>query len=188
METSGTNIGDEMFAQSHPASWGNPMWEERDVSAGGIMPGEGQLLYGLVRALQPIMILEVGTSHGYSTLHLAQACKDNGFGYVYTIEIDEGRRKDAVKNIANAGLIEFILPVDNLEATRFVDNFDFVFLDAGHTAQELQSYLPYCKGAKTIVIHDAAYQNHARQVMSDEYHVVLLPNTSYAGIAICQKR
>lgn len=182
-----TNVGDAMLARSRVNSWGGPMWEEADIGAGGVYPGEAQLLYGLVRALRPLMILEVGTSHGYSTLHLAQAVNDNRLGHVYTVEIDEGRRNDAIQNLYDAGLLQHVLCMDRLSDTIGAD-FDFAFLDAGHTAADLREYLPYCKGAETIVIHDANYQNHVKEVMEGDYNVMIFPDTSHAGIAICQKR
>lgn len=44
--------------------------------------GYGWIHYGLVRQQKPKNILCVGSRHGYIPALLAQACKDNGFGYV----------------------------------------------------------------------------------------------------------
>src|SRR6058998_1039643 len=43
----------------------------------------GRLLAALVRALDPALVLEVGTAIGYSTLHMAEAL---GRGRIVTIE------------------------------------------------------------------------------------------------------
>jgi len=164
------------------------MWEtERDEGASGVYPGEAQLLYGLVRALRPSAILEVGTSHGYSTLHLAQACKDNEYGFVCSVEIDDKRRGDAVYNLEKAGLSGYCVLYKELDRMDF-NRFDLAFLDAGHTEDDLRQYLPYSNSAKVIVVHDAMWQNHVREVMSEDYNIMIFENTSHAGIAICQKR
>ena len=46
-----------------------------------------ELLYSLVRAMRPAVIVETGTySKGIGTYYLATAARDNGFGEVHTAE------------------------------------------------------------------------------------------------------
>ena len=71
---SGTNAGGSgrgyREAAAETPSWpGGSVWEE-----------EGRLLYGLVRALKPEVIVEIGSLVGCSTSHLALACRRNGRG------------------------------------------------------------------------------------------------------------
>ena len=49
---------------------------------------DGHLLYALVRYTKPLRILEIGTDHGGSAKHMAAACKRNGKGHIWTIDID----------------------------------------------------------------------------------------------------
>ena len=53
------------------------------------------------------MILEIGTSYGYSTVWLAEAAKANG-GIVITLENDEMKADFAKQKIAEAGLSDFV--------------------------------------------------------------------------------
>src|SRR5437870_1468065 len=47
-----------------------------------------EFLWGLVRLLKPKQILETGCYTGVSSLFMAQALKDNGFGGLVTLEIE----------------------------------------------------------------------------------------------------
>jgi caffeoyl-CoA O-methyltransferase len=93
---------------------------------------DGKLLYDLVVKNQYKDILEIGTSTGHSTIWLAWAASKTG-GKVTTIEIDEGRRKQAIANLTEAGLQHY---VDSRlgDAHKLVKElkgpFDFVFSDA----------------------------------------------------------
>jgi len=93
---------------------------------------DGKLLYDLVVKNQYKDILEIGTSTGHSTIWLAWAASKTG-GKVTTIEIDEGRRQQAIANLTEAGLQHY---VDSRlgDAHKLVKElkgpFDFVFSDA----------------------------------------------------------
>ena len=53
----------------------------------GVHPEEASILYGLVRALRPELILETGTFEGYSTSEIARAISKNGTGHIETVDI-----------------------------------------------------------------------------------------------------
>ncbi|MEM4720657.1 MAG: class I SAM-dependent methyltransferase [Candidatus Methanomethylicaceae archaeon] len=56
----------------------------------GISCEEGELLYGLVRVVRPLFVLETGTNIGISTRYIALALEHNGDGgRVVTIEHDK---------------------------------------------------------------------------------------------------
>ena len=67
---------------------------------------DGKLLYDLIVQNRYKDILEIGTSTGHSTIWLAWACSKNG-GKVTTIEIDEGRHRQA-------------LPISNEQGSRIM--------------------------------------------------------------------
>jgi predicted O-methyltransferase YrrM len=54
---------------------------------GSIYPGEGALLYSLVRALRPETIVETGTANGFSTSYLLAALQRNGAGRLISIDL-----------------------------------------------------------------------------------------------------
>lgn len=178
-----TDVGARLYARrKFTTSWGTPCWSDGDNNSGGITPAEGQILYRMVREQKPLNILEVGTSYGYSTLHLAQACKDNGSGHVRTVEIDGPRQNEAMKNIAEAGLMDWVSFYDEIPEYPH----DFVFLDALHDYAGLRLYLMRgCRQAKHILIHDAAWQGYAEQVARDmRLTYEFIPTDSAYGLAV----
>ena len=94
-------------------------------------PGTGRFLNLLIKASGALSILEIGTSHGYSTIWMAEAARETG-GLV--ISLDSHSRKQAFARAAvdRAGLgeqAEFVLG-DALESIRELPGpFDFVLLD-----------------------------------------------------------
>jgi predicted O-methyltransferase YrrM len=76
--------------------------------------------------------LEIGTSTGHSGIYIAWALSKTG-GKLTTIEIDEGRRKQALENFKKAGLSEYIdarLGDAHQIVKELKGPFDFVFSDA----------------------------------------------------------
>jgi predicted O-methyltransferase YrrM len=69
---------------------------------------KAQFCYLMARALRAKRIVEVGTSHGVSTLYLAAAVRDNGGGVVIGTEHEADKAKAARANFAAAGLTQFI--------------------------------------------------------------------------------
>jgi len=93
---------------------------------------DGKLLFDLVVKGGYKSIVEIGTSTGHSTTWLAWAASKTG-GKVTTLEIDEGRHKQAVANLTEAGLIDYVDARlgDAHEIVKRVDGpVDFVFSDA----------------------------------------------------------
>ena len=96
----------------------------------------GEFLSLLIRALPARIVLEIGTSNGYSTIWLADALEQTG-GRVVTIDNDAGRADEATANFEIAGVgahIEQIrapaqIALPDLQGT----TFDLVFLDAERT-------------------------------------------------------
>jgi predicted O-methyltransferase YrrM len=82
----------------------------------------GRLLYSLVRAIRPQVVVEFGTSYGISTVHLAAAVADNGTGHVYGTELNATKVAAARANLTAAGLAEqaTILAGDARETLREV--------------------------------------------------------------------
>jgi predicted O-methyltransferase YrrM len=69
-----------------------------------VSPEAGHLMYALTRSARPATVVEFGTSYGISTLHLAAAVRDNGFGHVFSTELSEVKVAAARANLAAAGL------------------------------------------------------------------------------------
>ncbi|SEF63762.1 O-methyltransferase [Marinobacterium lutimaris] len=68
----------------------------------------GNLMYSLLRASQAKTIVEFGTSFGISTIFLAAAARDNGFGKVITTEFIAEKAERARENLTRAGLVDWV--------------------------------------------------------------------------------
>jgi predicted O-methyltransferase YrrM len=105
----------------------------------------GRLLATLVAALQPRLVLEVGTAIGYSTLHMARAME--GEGRIVTLERDPERIALARGFFARdeAGQRIDLVEGDALESLQRLDGpFDLVFVDA--SKGEIPRYLELAAG------------------------------------------
>jgi predicted O-methyltransferase YrrM len=108
-----------------------------------VTPEAGRLLYSLVRATRPAIIVEFGMSYGISALHLASAVRDNGTGRVVTTELSADKIAAAKQTFAETGLDDLItiLAGDALSTLAELDGpIGFVLLDGW---KEL--YLPVIK-------------------------------------------
>ena len=95
-------------------------------------PDAGRLLFSLVTPNPGCQVLEIGASHGYSTIWLAAAARILG-GNVVSLESDPARAEVWRRNVAEAGLEEHAELVEGnaLETLPGLDEgFDLVFLDA----------------------------------------------------------
>jgi predicted O-methyltransferase YrrM len=102
---------------------------ERSLAVG---PDSGRLLFALVAPNAGCEVLEIGSSHGYSTIWLAAAARILG-GRVVTLEQEPGKIEVWRRNIADAGLEEWVeLVAGDAKETLpdLEDGFDVVFLDA----------------------------------------------------------
>lgn len=57
------------------------------LNTGGIEYTEGEVLYALVRILQPRVAIETGVAEGVSSAFFLQALEDNGDGQLYSIDL-----------------------------------------------------------------------------------------------------
>ena len=92
----------------------------------------GRLLYSLVRAVRPAVVVEFGMSFGISTLFLASAVRDNGTGHVFTTEMSAAKIAAAKATFGETGLDEAItvLEGDARETLAgLTDTVGFVLLD-----------------------------------------------------------
>jgi predicted O-methyltransferase YrrM len=97
-----------------------------------ISPQGGDLLYILVRAKRPNIIVEFGTSYGISTIYLAAAVADNGTGHVVSTELSPAKVAAARANLAEARVADLvtILPGDAMSTLKDIPApIDFVLLD-----------------------------------------------------------
>jgi predicted O-methyltransferase YrrM len=97
-----------------------------------VEPTTGTFLYALCAGHPSCEVLEVGGSYGYSAVWLGAAVRLLG-GHVTSLEIEPARLERSTRNIADAGLDEWveILPGNAYETIPPLSGpFDLVFIDA----------------------------------------------------------
>lgn len=93
---------------------------------------DGQLLHDIILKGNYKSALEIGTSTGHSGIWIAWALSKTG-GKLITIDIDQARYNQALKNFKEAGLSEFIdarLTDAHALVKELKGPFDFIFSDA----------------------------------------------------------
>lgn len=112
----------QAFLDKHAGQW-------RDMN---VPETDGKILYDLVLKNKYTRALEIGTSTGHSGIWIAWALSKTG-GRLITVDIDEGRYREALANFREAGL-EAIIDARLADAHELVPAlpgpFDFVFCDA----------------------------------------------------------
>src|SRR5271167_4155051 len=94
-------------------------------------PATGQLMNILIKEAKAKTILEIGTSHGYSTVWLAEAARATG-GKVITLDVHAGKQEYARNALGKAGLVnlvEFKLGDARQSIAALTGPIDFVLLD-----------------------------------------------------------
>ena len=106
---------------------------ERSQRMLNITRDTGEFLAVLIRATLARRVLEIGTSNGYSTLWLADACNAIG-GKVTTVELSEHKYNLAAENFKRSNLSSTIRQVQE-NAADFLSKsdegvYDLIFLDS----------------------------------------------------------
>ncbi len=112
----------EKFLKNHKNEW-------HDLNVPFV---DGQTLHDIIVKHDYKSALEIGTSTGHSTIWIAWAMSKTG-GKVTTVELNEKRQKEAIKNLTEAGLIQFVdsrLGNAHEIVKQLPGPFDFVFSDA----------------------------------------------------------
>lgn len=103
------------------------------LSVKALAPSVAQLLYLLIVAKRARTIIEFGTSHGYSTIHLAAAAEHTD-GHVFTVDVLPQKTAFAADNLKAAGLSHRVTLVTS-DGSDFVQGLpeaiDFVLVDYG---------------------------------------------------------
>lgn len=100
-----------------------------------VSPELGKFLYMLIKMVNAVNVLEIGTLAGYSSIWMARALPDDG--KLTTLEISSEHAETAESNFNKAGLdnkIELIFgnAIDSLDKLKN-EKFGFVFIDAEKT-------------------------------------------------------
>lgn len=127
---------------------------------------DGRILHDLIIERGYRRALEIGTSTGHSAIWIAWALSKTG-GRLITIEIDEGRYRQAVANFKEAGLDRFIearLGDAHEIVPALPGPFDFVFCDADKEWYKnyLQAVLPKLEPGGCFAAHNVGQGRASR--------------------------
>ncbi len=168
---------------------------------------DGKILYEIIIQNKYKKALEVGTSTGHSAIWIAWALSKTG-GKLITIEIDDGRHRQALANFNEAGLSKYI-DARLADAHRLVNelprSFDFVFIDADKDwyTNYAKALIPKLESGGCITAHNVEEpgpgdRGRYRLRGTDEYYRYMksLPDfetsihpQSRAGVAVsCKKK
>jgi caffeoyl-CoA O-methyltransferase len=191
----------KQFLESNRGSWYDLNVPEAD----------GQALYNIIIKNGYKNALEIGTSTGYSGIWIAWALSKTG-GKLITIEIDQGRHREAVANFREAGVAKYVdarLGDAHELVPALPGSFDFVFCDADKDWYKnyLKSVLPKISAGGCFAAHNVTegfgrgrggyrrgfgggysddYLEFARSMTSLETTVLSVPGS--AGLAVSYRK
>lgn len=124
---------------------------------GGVECEVGEFLFGLVKMMKPLEILETGTFQGWSSSYIASALKSNDMGHLDTIEFTEAHLNKAKQKWAKLGIDKFITPhfTSSLEF-KSKKQYDILMLDTEPQIRfmEVDRYWNNLKPGGIIILHD----------------------------------
>jgi predicted O-methyltransferase YrrM len=94
-------------------------------------PETGRLMNDLIKAARSKVIVEVGSSYGYSTLWLADAAQESG-GHVYSLELHAGKiayAKSLLTQVELQDQVTFIAGDARVSIKGLREPVDFVLID-----------------------------------------------------------
>ena len=179
------------FLDGRAGSW-------RDMNVSEI---DGKILYDIIVKNNYTRALEIGTSTGHSGIWIAWALSKTG-GRLITVDIDEGRYREAVANFRAAGLDAFIdarLADAHELVPALAGPFDFVFCDADKDWYKnyFVAVLPKLLIGGCFTAHNVSARQRGRGWGSGSFveHVLSLPfmetafaEDSWAGLSVSYKR
>ena len=154
-----------------------------------------EFLKTLVTTIKPELVVETGTFSAVSTLWIAEALKENGFGKIVSCEYDAKVFARAQERVAESGLAQWIeLRNESSLEMKVEGTIDLFFSDSDPPLREkeVRRYLPQIRSTGVILMHDAS--SHMKTVRDAALRleqeglisVVLLPTPR--GLVIAQKR
>jgi caffeoyl-CoA O-methyltransferase len=181
----------QTFLDSRAGEW-------RDMN---VPEADGKILYNLVLKNKYTRALEIGTSTGHSGIWIAWALSKTG-GKLITVDIDEGRYREALANFREAGLDAFIdarLADAHELVPALPGPFDFVFCDADKDWYKnyFVAVLPKLVVGGSFAAHNVSARQHGSGWGSSDFveHVLGLPfmETTFAegsrsGLSVSTKR
>lgn len=117
---------------------------------------EGQLLYALIRALQPAQVVEIGVDSGGTSTHILTALDRNGSGQLFSVDINP----DVGAKIPAALRPRWTLHTGDALIEPLPDQADFIFEDGSHQLDFTQAILTRLKALNPRILLSHDYYTH----------------------------
>lgn len=149
---------------------------------------EALLLAQLVRIGRCVSICEIGTSYGFSTLHLAAAAREQG-GHLHTLDKNPMKTEAATRHLRQAGLLDAVTLHQGdaqviLESLTPRVPFDFVFIDAEKSQSFDYLNAVWPKLAHSFVIVTDNTTTHTQELATFVAHLRALPGVESSHVAV----
>lgn len=127
--------------------------EPKHITSSYAKNNVGETIYNIVRKLKPERVVEFGSLYGYSTICIAQALRDNGYGHLFSYDLYEkyeynSADLDVLRSNINFYDLDEWVTLDYGDFFDFCDgttSFDLAHIDVsntGDTVQRLHSAYP----------------------------------------------
>ncbi len=139
--------------------------------------GQAYLLYGLVRALKPKTIVEIGSARGLSACTMALACRHNHQGRVHAIDphdlndwtdspkINQEQLEFFKNRLENYDLSDFcnvIQTTSEKAALNWNQNIDLLFIDGDHSYEgvrrDFELFKKWLTPRGLVLFHDTGWE------------------------------
>lgn len=134
-----------------------------------------KLLYGLIRWLEPQIVVEVGTHIGMSAVWMARALQENNHGRLYCIDpfcwVEENQEEQWVENLEKCGVRDWVTLIkERSQIAIWPPYVEFAYIDGNHTydACKLDVKKAFDLGASVICMHDTVSWEGSRK-LSEEW-------------------
>ncbi len=149
---------------------------------------EAALLAQLVRIGRCISICEIGTSYGFSTIHLAAATREHG-GHVHSLDRNPKKFAAATRHLTDAGLTDAVSLYQGdarelLKSLSPPTPFDFAFIDAdkSQSFEYLELLLPKLASSCMIVTDNTT--THAEELASFVVRLREIPGVTSCHVPV----
>jgi hypothetical protein len=156
----------------HPENWHT--WDIQGTEAEVI-----EMVGGLIRGLQPDVVLETGTSRGFMSYRIGMALRENGHGHLHTYEPVEETWAEAVANTVD---VSDVVTLHNLPSMVPLEcnPIDFCWFDSLLDLRwaEFDFYYPQLSDRCVVGFHDTAphFGDWTLDVVADErLEIISLP-------------
>jgi predicted O-methyltransferase YrrM len=153
-------------------------------------------LYAMVVMLKPDVVLETGCYYGYGTERLARGCRDNGYGVVWTCDVQSDPILRTNTRLAASALQAVTMQCTGLELIAAApEGIGVAFLDSGpdeNRCHELRAILPKMTPGGIVAVHDHGTHGFLREKylppLLRELGLQYIYMDTPRGIALCRKQ